>query len=105
RRRGRSDPERSRVEVQHPQNVSVCGKEEGRLVVEELVVGPQGPQELVESWILPEGCSIGARSLGVGLGLDALGLSGSLRVDADFLVVSLGDDPLGLQLARGAVLL
>src|SRR5450631_294228 len=41
----------------------------------------------------------------VGLGLDALSLSGSLRVDADFLMVGLGEDPLRLQLARRAVLL
>src|SRR5450631_225151 len=41
----------------------------------------------------------------VGLGLDALSLSGSLRIDADFLLVGLGEDPLRLQLARRAVLL
>src|SRR5207248_7093180 len=91
--------------VQHPQNVGICGKEDSRLVIQQLVVGAQGPEELVESRILPEGCSIGARSLGIGLSLDALGLSGSVRVDADLLVVGFGNDPLRLHLTRRAVLL
>jgi hypothetical protein len=60
---------------------------------------------LVESRILREGCSVGPRSLGIGLGLDALGLSGSVGIDPAFLVVGLGDDPLRLHLARRAVLL
>ena len=60
---------------------------------------------MVESRILPEGCSVGPRSLGIGLGLDALGLSGSVRVDADLLVVGFGNDPLRLHLTRRAVLL
>ena len=43
--------------MQHPQSVGVCGKEDSRLVIQKLVVGPQGPEELVESRILPEGRS------------------------------------------------
>jgi len=93
------------VEVEHPQSVGVCGEEDSRLVIQQLVVGSQGPEELVESRILLEGCSVGPRSLGIGLGLDALGLSGSVGIDPALLVVGLGDDPLRLHLARRAVLL
>ena len=93
------------VEVQHPQSVGVCGKEDSRLVIQQFVVGPQCPEELVECRILPEGCCVGPRSFGIGIGLDALGLSGSIGVDAALLVVGLGDDPLRLQLTRRAVLL
>jgi hypothetical protein len=77
------------VEVQHLQSADVCGKKDRRLVIQQLVVGPQGPEELVESRILREGCSVGPRSLGIGLGLDALGLSGSVGIDPALLVVGL----------------
>src|SRR5258707_5739762 len=91
--------------MQHPQSVGINRKEDSRLVIQELAVGPKGPEELVESRILSEGRSVGPRSLGIGLGLDALGLSGSVGVDADLLMVGLGDDPLRLHLTRRAVLL
>ena len=71
------------IEVQHPQQIDIRGKKEGRLVVEEFVVGSQGANEFVKLWILPESGGINARRLRVAFRLGALGLpaaSASIRV-------------------------
>src|SRR5207247_10020400 len=88
-------------ELQDSQDVGVSGQEEGRVAVEDLLVGLERAQELVELPVPAEGLPIDPHGLGVALGPGPLGFPVGLGRDAGLLALGLAHDLLRLPLAPG----